>query len=203
MLEGEPRGVQERAVEPRRRRAGRRARAGGRRRRASRRRSGGRSRSGARESGACGPCGSRRAPASAPGRSVPRRRSASRRPAPRRARADIFLRSTGSRPIGASIRRPACTSPQTSATYSFSTSRSWNCRASSSCDGVVLGDDHQPRRAAVEAMDDARAAVSPPMPLRSWTWCSSALTSVPPAWPAAGWTTIPAGLSTTTRSRSS
>ena len=35
---------------------------------------------------------------------------------------------------------------------------------------------------------------SPPMPLRSSTWWSSALTSVPPAWPAAGCTTIPAGL---------
>ena len=38
--------------------------------------------------------------------------------------ADIFLRSAGSRPIGRSIRLPACTTPQTSATSSFSTSRS-------------------------------------------------------------------------------
>ena len=42
----------------------------------------------------------------------------------RRARADIFCRFAGSRPIGASMRRPACTTPQTSAMYSFSTSRS-------------------------------------------------------------------------------
>ena len=42
---------------------------------------------------------------------------------------------------------------------------------------------------------------SPPMPLRSSTWWSSALTSVPLACPAAGWTTMPAGLSTTMRSR--
>ena len=40
---------------------------------------------------------------------------------------------------------------------------------------------------------------SPPMPLRSSTWCSSAFTSVPELWPAAGCTTIPAGLFTTTQ----
>jgi len=37
---------------------------------------------------------------------------------------DIFFRLDGSRPIGSSIRRPACTTPHTSATYSFSISRS-------------------------------------------------------------------------------
>src|SRR4029434_8292349 len=42
----------------------------------------------------------------------------------RRDRADIFCRFTGSRPIAASMRRPACTTPQTSATYSFAHSRS-------------------------------------------------------------------------------
>ena len=40
------------------------------------------------------------------------------------ARADIFCRFAGSRPIAASMRRPAWTTPHTSATYSFSTSRS-------------------------------------------------------------------------------
>ncbi len=44
---------------------------------------------------------------------------------------------------------------------------------------------------------------SPPMPLRSSTWWSSAFTSVPELWPAAGCTTIPAGLFTTSRSVSS
>ena len=44
---------------------------------------------------------------------------------------------------------------------------------------------------------------TPPMPERSLQWCSSALTSVPLAWPAAGWTTSPAGLSITIRSASS
>ena len=54
------------------------------------------------------------------------------------ARADIFCRFAGSRPIAASMRRPACTTPQTSAMYSFSTSRSWNCRASSWCAASFL-----------------------------------------------------------------
>ena len=45
---------------------------------------------------------------------------------------------------------------------------------------------------------------TPPMP-ESWPrqWCSSALTSVPSRLPAAGWTTSPAGLSTTIRCSSS
>jgi hypothetical protein len=57
---------------------------------------------------------------------------------------------------------------------------------------VVFGDHHDSRRAAVEPMDDPgtrRAA--------------SAFTSVPRACPAAGCTTIPAGLLTTTTSASS
>ena len=105
---------------------------------------------------------------------------------------------------GRSARRcggPPCTSPQTSAMYSFSTSRSWNCRASSSCAASCLATTISPDvpRSSRWTMP---GRFSPPMPLRSSTWCSSALTSVPLAWPAAGWTTIPAGLSTTMRSRS-
>ena len=53
------------------------------------------------------------------------------------------------------MRRPGWTTPQTSAMYSFSTSRSWNCRDSSWCASIVLGHDHQPGRAAVEPMHDA------------------------------------------------
>ena len=44
---------------------------------------------------------------------------------------------------GASIRRPACTRPHTNATYSFSTSRASNCRASSACDASCLA-PHEP-----------------------------------------------------------
>ena len=74
----------------------------------------------------------------------------------RRARADIFCRCSGRARSAASIRRPACTTPQTSATYSFSTSRSWNCRASASCAAIVLGDDHHARGALVQPVHDAR-----------------------------------------------
>ena len=43
----------------------------------------------------------------------------------------------------------------------------------------------------------------PPMPERSWQWCSRPCTRVPWWWPAAGCTTRPGGLLTTTRSPSS
>ena len=116
-----------------------------------------------------------------------------------RARADIFCRFTGSRPIAASIRRPACTTPHTSATYSFSTSRSWNCRESSWCAASCLAITITPDvpRSSRWTMP---GLISPPMPLRSGTWWSRALTSVPDAWPAPGCTTIPAGLFSTATS---
>ena len=41
---------------------------------------------------------------------------------------------------------------------------------------IVLGDDHQSRGPAIEPMHDPRPR-SPPMPLRSLTWCSSAFTT--------------------------
>ena len=62
-----------------------------------------------------------------------------------------------------------------------------------------------PSRPTCRGRGDARCPgrSSPPMPLRSSTWCSSALTSVPSAWPGAGCTTMPGGLFTTMRSASS
>ena len=72
-----------------------------------------------------------------------------------RRRGAIFFRFAGSRPIGASMRRPACTSPQTSAMYSFSTSRSAKLARELLVRRVVLGDHHQPRRAAIEPVHDA------------------------------------------------
>ena len=90
--------------------------------------------------------------------------------------------------------RPACTTPQTSAMHSFSTSRSWNCRASSWCAASFFATTITPDVPRSRPVDDARAAVSPPTPLRSSTWWSSALTSVPLLWPAPGCTTIPGGL---------
>ena len=62
-----------------------------------------------------------------------------------------------------------------------------------------LRDDHQPRRVAVEPVHDARAAP----PRRPRATPTSAWTSVPVACPRAGWTTSPAGLSTTSRCSSS
>ena len=64
---------------------------------------------------------------------------------------------------------------------------------------VRLCHDQQPRRLLVEPVNDSRSVgrrlrstSGPPRP-------SSALTSVPVQFPGAGWTTIPAGLSTTSR----
>ena len=58
---------------------------------------------------------------------------------------------------------------------------------------VGARDDHQPGRVLVEPVDDPRAAGSSPPPSRS----PSTSTSVGPRCPGAGWTTSPAGLSTT------
>ena len=117
------------------------------------------------------------------------------------ARADILSRSDASRPIAASIRRPACTTPHTSAMYSFSTSRSWNCRASSWWAASCLATTIRPEvpRSSRWTMPGRS---SPPMPLRSSMWCRSALTSVPEGCPAPGCTTMPAGLSMTATSSS-
>ena len=135
----------------------------------------GRSRSGARGSGACGRCAIATLISDTPRRfSAHVTRVTALRA--RRARVDIFCRSPGSRPIGASMRLPACTRPHTSAMYSFSTSRSWNCRASSWCAVSFLAATITP-----DVPRSSRCTMpgrsSPPTPLRSSTWWSSALTS--------------------------
>ena len=89
------------------------------------------------------------------GRTARRGRCAS---PPRGCAAPAPTSSSGSPDRGRSARRcagPPCTSPQTSAMYSFSTSRSWNCRGELLVRRVVLGDDHQSRRAAIEPVHDA------------------------------------------------
>jgi hypothetical protein len=67
---------------------------------------------------------------------------------------------------------------------------------------VGLGDDEQPRGVLVDAVDEAGRS-SPPPGASPWPRPTSALTSVPVQLPGAGWTTMPAGLSTTTISSSS
>ena len=57
----------------------------------------------------------------------------------------------------------------------------------------------QPRRVAVEPVDDSRPVLAPPAMPRA----SSPCTSVPLVCPGVGWTTTPAGLSTTSRCTSS
>ena len=76
----------------------------------------------------------------------------------RRARADIFLRLAGSRPIGASMRRPACTSPHTSADVLLLDFAIVELPRELLVGRVVLGDDHHAGGAAIEPMHDARAA---------------------------------------------
>ena len=100
------------------------------------------------------------------------------------------------------MRRRLWTTPQTSATYSLSTSRSWNWRASSWCARSCLATTITPE-VPLSSRCTMPGRCSPPMPLRSLTWCSSAWTSVPDACPAPGCTTSPAGLLTTTTSESS
>ena len=142
------------------------------------------------------------APASAPAEVLARGRCASRASRLRRARADIFLRFDGiaaDRRVDAAAGhaprpRPARCIPsrprdrETAAPAPRAPRRAWRRPSAPTC------------RDRAGARCPGR--FSPPMPLRSSTWWSSALTSVPLAWPAAGCTTMPAGLSTTMRSRS-
>ena len=67
------------------------------------------------------------------------------------------------------------------------------------CASSRARDDQQPRRVAVEPVDDA----GPLRARRPRRAAASASTSVPVACPAPGWTTSPAGLSTTSRCSSS
>ena len=69
--------------------------------------------------------------------------------------------------------------------------------------GVGLGDDQQPGRVLVESMDDAWPLDAADARQVSPQWRISALTSVPAAWPGAGCTTSPAGLSTMSKCSSS
>ena len=144
-------------------------------------------------------CESRPAPASAPaevlGADDARDRLAAAAHARRCRRHLLAVRRDRGRSARRCGGRP-CTSPQTSARYSFSTSRSRTAARA----------PRAPRRAwrrpsAPTCPRSSRCTMpgrfSPPMPLRSSTWWSSALTSVPLACPAAGCTTMPAGLSTT------
>ena len=74
----------------------------------------------------------------------------------RRARAAIFLRFAGSRPIGASMRRPGCTSPQHERDVLFLDLAIAELACQLRMRRIVLGDNHQSGSAAVEAMHDAR-----------------------------------------------
>ena len=125
--------------------------------------------------------------------------TASRRPPHASTRDDIFFRLFGSRPIGASMRRPAMhLAPDEREVFLLDfalgeLARSSSCAAS--CLATTISPD-----VPLSSRWTMPGRFSPPMPLRSSTWWSSALTSVPLACPAAGWTTMPAGLSTTIRS---
>ena len=109
----------------------------------------------ARESDACGRSRAGR-------RAASRRRSARRlrsacAPACRSATTAIVVRRVGWRPIGASTMPPRAMSPAASAMYSRFTLRAASCRTSVGLRGERLGDDEEPARVLVEAMDDARA----------------------------------------------
>ena len=118
----------------------------------------------------------------------------------RRARADIFFRFEDRvRWARRSAGRPAPRPRRARRTLSQLRDRETGA-TSSSCAASCLATTIKPdvprsRRWTMPGR------FSPPMPLRSSRDACSAFTSVPPACPAAGCTTIPAGLSTTTRSR--
>jgi hypothetical protein len=72
-----------------------------------------------------------------------------------------------------------------------------NCAASPWCAAVRLG-HHEKPEVSLSIRCTMPGRFSPPMPERlPPKWCRSALTSVPPGLPGAGWTTMPAGLSRT------
>ena len=114
---------------------------------------------------------------------------------------EIRVGSLRSRPIAASIRpRFDRGRPRTSARYSRTSSRRLSRALEPAVRLVGAGDDEEPRRVPVEAVDDSRPlrllSTRHARPRRPWT-------SVPRVWPAEGWTTMPAGLSTTSRCSSS
>jgi hypothetical protein len=125
------------------------------------------------------------------------------RDAGRPATTAIRVRCFGSRPIGASIRpTAAATLPTTSARYVFLTRRalSW---AISDAARRRAGDHQQAARVAVEAVDDARPRTPAMPPTARPAAGQQRVDERVVAWPGAGWTTRPAGLSTISRSSSS
>ena len=121
----------------------------------------------------------------------------------RRAERLHLLRSRGSRPI-ASATSPLRTrgTPATSARYSFFSVRGASAARASGGRGRSSRRAARPRcRGPAGAR--CRAGARRRCPARSRTWCSSALTSVPEAWPGAGCTTSPGGLSIAISSSSS
>ena len=198
MVERQLGGVEERAVEPERRAplaVGAVADdAGGRRRR------------GGRGSGGSGrsPAGTSAAPrALGVGEALDDLVLGARRRA-RRRRPPSAVGSPGSRPIGASIDavRRCRMPPHQGARSAALAVWAANWATSDARAACGAGDDEQPRAARVEAVDDARALAARPTPAMSGKRASRPLTSVPSALPAPGWTTSPAGLSTTITSSS-
>ncbi len=78
-----------------------------------------------------------------------------------------------------------------------------NCLASPSCATSVLATTNSPD-VSLSMRCTMPGRATPPIPDKVPSqWCSSAFTSVPSGFPAAGWTTNPAGLSTTSKCWSS
>ena len=151
-------------------------------------------------SGGCGRC--RATPAAAP--PAGSRRSISK--CVRAARGasvsiDISARSRRSRPIGASIVPVRADGwPSTRAEVLAAHRRARQQRLQRAVDLVVLGDDEQPGRVAVEPVHDPGA----PRLLAAGRDARRAPGRASPSGaPAPGWTTTPAGLSTTSRYSSS
>ena len=112
--------------------------------------------------------------------------------------------SRGSRAIGASITPDGERGlPSTSVTYSLSISRLAICFDRASCATRFFATTIRPLVSLSSLWTMPGRASSPMSRSISGTWARRALTSVPPLWPGAGCTTIPAGLSTTRRSASS
>ena len=89
------------------------------------------------------------------------------------------------------------------AKYSFSIVRFWNCSGELVVGLVGAGDEDHAAGVAVEAMDDARPQWPAAAAEAGPKWNCKAPASVPDQCPRAGWTTMPGGLLTTTRSSSS
>ena len=131
-----------------------------------------------------------------------RPRSASPRHAARRCRATAAARRAGhDRSAPRSCRARERGRPTTSARYSRVTSRAFTISWSRRCASGPAGDDEQARRVAVEPVDDARPVrLVPALDVVGEQPVHERAAS---RGPAPGWTTRPAGLSTTRRCSSS